>query len=207
MTIPVVTRVAKRVIDLVVASLGLVVGAPVLLAAAVAILVSRSGPVLFTQQRIGRGGTEFTILKFRTMTPGTYEAVLADAEAHRRYVDNGYKLDLDDPRITRVGRILRATSLDELPQLLNVLRGQMSIVGIRPLVRDEFLERSGHDRALYASLRPGLTGLWQVVGRSSIGPVDRLVLDRTYAEQVSIRRDLGILLRTPAALLRTADSR
>lgn len=192
----------KRFVDLLLASVTLVLVAPLMAAVALAIKATSRGPVLFRQERIGRGGRPFTLVKFRSMRDGTHAEVLADEEQRRRYVENDFKLAPDDPRITKVGRFLRRTSLDELPQLLNVLRGEMSLVGVRPLLADELALRSPHDRACYELLPPGLTGLWQVEGRSAISHDDRYTLDRRYVEQWSLRNDLELLLRTPFAVLR-----
>lgn len=195
-------RFGKRTFDILFALVGIVLAVPVFLVVALLIKLASSGPVFFTQRRIGRDGREFTMIKFRTMLPGTHDATISDPIERQRYVDRGYKLAADDDRITGIGRFLRKTSLDELPQLLNVLAGQMSIVGNRPLVRDEYAARPAVDRELYASLRPGLTGLWQVTGRSSLATTTRLELDRKYVESCSLWVDARILLKTPIALLR-----
>lgn len=200
-------RTFRRSLDITVAFVGLVLTVPVFVPLAIAIAATSRGPVFFSQDRVGRGGELFTIVKFRTMRHGTHDEVLADAVARAAYVANGYKLGEDDPRITRVGRWLRKTSLDELPQLVNVLAGQMSVVGVRPLVADELAERSPADRELYCRLRPGLTGLWQIAGRSALEPASRVELDREYLTKCSIGLDLRILARTPAALARTHEAR
>jgi lipopolysaccharide/colanic/teichoic acid biosynthesis glycosyltransferase len=163
--------------------------------------VTSPGPAVFRQQRIGRGGREFTLYKLRTMRCGTHEAILADAEEFDAYAQRSYKLEPDDPRITGPGRWLRRLSLDEIPQLWNVLRGDMALVGIRPAVPAEFDARSLADRQQYVAMRPGLTGLWQVDGRSSLVPHERTELDRWYAANRSLALDLRILCRTPLAVL------
>lgn len=196
----------RRAVDVVAAVVGLVVFSPLLVGAAFAVRLSGPGPILFRQERIGRGGRSFDIVKFRTMRAGTHDEVMADDVARAAYVANGWKLLPDDPRITRVGRWLRRTSIDELPQLLNVLRGEMSIVGVRPLLRGELGERGEDDRALYASVRPGMTGLWQVEGRSSVDPGDRVELDRRYLTSRTLAGDAVLVLRTPAAVLRVTDT-
>jgi lipopolysaccharide/colanic/teichoic acid biosynthesis glycosyltransferase len=199
-------RFFRRSVDVTVGSVGLVVAFPLFVVVAIVIALSGRGGLFFAQQRVGLRGEHFTLVKFRTMQSGTHDEVLADPEVFARYVANGYKLGEDDPRITRVGRWLRKTSLDELPQLINVLAGQMSVVGVRPLVPDEFAARAPIDRELYCGQRPGLTGLWQVAGRSSLEPDSRIELDREYLRNCSIRTDLKILLRTPAALIRTSHA-
>ena len=192
----------RRAFDLVIAAFTLVVAAIPMVIIAIAVKVTSSGPVLFSQERVGRNGRLFRVYKFRSMTDGTHDEVLACPDAHSAYVQNDFKLLPTDPRITPLGRFLRKTSLDELPQLLNVVKGDMSIVGIRPLVEVEVALRSPRDQELYRTLRPGLTGLWQVEGRSTVGKVERLELDRRYVETWSLWSDIVILLRTPFALLR-----
>lgn len=199
-------RFAKRLLDIVLALVLLVVTLPLFIVIAVLIKSTSSGPVFFTQARVGRGERTFTLVKFRTMLSGTHDAVLGDEALRRQYVENGYKLPPEAGRVTGVGRLLRKTSLDELPQLVNIVMGQMSMVGIRPLVGDEYGERSSCDRAAYASLRPGLTGLWQVEGRSALQHHTRIELDREYAESCTLFGDLKILLRTPRALLRLGET-
>jgi lipopolysaccharide/colanic/teichoic acid biosynthesis glycosyltransferase len=195
----------KRVADVLFAAVLLVALAPLLLAVAIAIRLDTPGPVLFRQERLGRGRRSFTVLKFRTMHDGVSPA------AHRRYIaelargdgdaEGGLKKLTEDPRVTRVGAFLRRTSLDELPQLLNVVRGEMSIVGPRPALEYE-LEYYEDEHFARFDVRPGLTGLWQVSGRSTIGFLGMLELDVEYARTSSLRRDAAILLRTPLALLR-----
>lgn len=192
----------QRCFDIVVAVVGLVVAFVPALVFAVLIKSTSRGPVLYRQDRAKRGSGTFTVYKFRTMSDGTHQAVLADETARAAYRDNDYKLPPDDPRITKVGKFLRKTSLDELPQLLNVLRGQMSIVGVRPLLDEELAARPLADQALYRSMRPGMTGLWQVEGRSTIRSADRLRLDREYLEDWTFWGDVKIAIRTPFALLR-----
>ncbi|MFN2588980.1 MAG: sugar transferase, partial [Actinomycetota bacterium] len=200
-------RVAKRAFDLVVASIALVLASPVMLVAAFAIRLTSRGPVLFRQQRIGMDGRPFDMLKFRTMV---HEA---DPSIHQEFVEGIIRGDViqdedvklhkltEDPRITKVGKILRRLSIDELPQLINVIRGDMSVVGPRPplpfevAVYDEW-----HRRRL--EVRPGMTGLWQVSGRSKITFEEMVKLDIHYIETWSPLRDLSIVLRTIPALVR-----
>jgi lipopolysaccharide/colanic/teichoic acid biosynthesis glycosyltransferase len=193
----------KRACDVVGSALLLIALLPVMAAVAASVALTSRGPVLFRHQRVGLGGKSFELLKFRTMRAGTHEEVLADEASRAEYIANDFKLRRDDPRITAVGRWLRKTSLDELPQLVNVLRGEMALVGIRPLVPSELALRPSDDRARYVSLRPGITGLWQVLGRSTIGSVNRLELDRAYVDNWSLANDVRILVRTPSAVVRT----
>jgi len=174
----------KRLIDVVSATAGLTVGAPVMLAAAVAIKGSMGSPVLFRQQRPGLRGKPFELLKFRTMR---------DANG-----PDGKPLP-DGERLTRVGRVLRATSVDELPQLFNVLRGQMSLVGPRPLLT-RYLSRYTPRQARRHEVKPGITGLAQVRGRNSLSWEAKFELDLEYVERWSLGLDLRILLETVAAV-------
>lgn len=186
-------RIAKRVLDLTVAGVGLL--AFWWLFALVALLVKATsrGPVLFRQARAGLGGKPFTILKFRTMR--------ADARLERGQASGGPPVKMrDDPRITALGRVLRRTSLDESPQLVNVLLGQMSLVGPRPLPLDEAAAlRPEHQRR--HDVLPGLTGLWQASGRNRLPPERMMALDLDYVARCSLWLDLRILLATIPAVL------
>jgi lipopolysaccharide/colanic/teichoic acid biosynthesis glycosyltransferase len=197
----------KRVVDVMGASIGLLLLSPVLVAVAIGIRCTGRGPVLFRHERVGLGGRRFSVWKFRTMCPGTQEEVLGDPAQRAEYVTNGWKLLPDDPRITPLGRVLRRSSIDELPQLANVLAGDMSLVGVRPLVPDELAARPASDQEAYTSMRPGMTGRWQVEGRSNLDEIDRLQLDREYVERWSLWSDLALLVRTPVAVLRVNRSR
>lgn len=192
----------RRALDLVGASVGLLVLSPLAIISAVMVLATSRGPLFFVQERVARDGSTFRMIKFRTMRVGTHEEVVADRAAHDVYIENDFKLPADDPRITRAGRVLRKTSLDEIPQLLNVLRGDMSLVGIRPVERAQLELRPAIDQAYYRAMRPGLTGLWQIDGRSSLVPTERLALDRRYVDNWSLWADIKILVRTPIAVLR-----
>jgi lipopolysaccharide/colanic/teichoic acid biosynthesis glycosyltransferase len=195
--------VFKRTVDVAVALTVLLLALPVLLA--IALLVRRDGgPVLFRQDRVGRNGRLFGMYKFRSMAEDAEERLRSDPELHQQYVANGFKLPAEsDPRVTHLGRILRATSLDEIPQLLNVLRGEMSIVGPRPIVEDELTEYRvrGGERA-YLSARPGMTGLWQTSGRSLVGYDQRVEMDKRYVERSSVRTDISIMFRTVTVVMR-----
>jgi lipopolysaccharide/colanic/teichoic acid biosynthesis glycosyltransferase len=177
----------NRTADIAIAGLGLVVAGPFLGVAAVAIKLGDGGPVLFRQTRVGREGVDFELLKLRTM--------VVDAERQGA----GYAVDRGDPRITGVGRFLRRTSIDELPQLWNVLRGDMSIIGPRPTLRYQ-VERYDERQWRRLAVLPGLTGWAQVHGRAALSWAERIELDVWYVENRSARVDLSILLRTPAAL-------
>ena len=191
----------KRALDIAGALVLLVVFSPLMLVIALLMLPQR-GPAFFGHNRVGQGGAEFACLKFRTMVPDA-EARLQDLLARdpdaRRQWQADHKLD-NDPRITRFGNFMRRSSLDELPQLLNVLRGDMSLVGPRPVTRAE-LQRYGEDGVSYLALRPGLTGKWQVSGRNDISYAGRVALDSAYARDFSLRGDLTILLQTVGVVL------
>jgi lipopolysaccharide/colanic/teichoic acid biosynthesis glycosyltransferase len=169
-----------------------------MVACAIAIRFSSPGPALFKQRRAGRHGKPFTVLKFRTMRCDA-EAEIVDLR-EKSEVDGPLFKIKEDPRVTRVGRILRATSLDELPQLFNVLVGQMSLVGPRPFVMAEAQEIDGWAAKRF-TVRPGMTGLWQVSGRSDLPFDDLRHLDYAYVASWSLWWDLRILVKTPPTVL------
>jgi lipopolysaccharide/colanic/teichoic acid biosynthesis glycosyltransferase len=202
---------AKRVLDVSLGAIALVLSAPLLVLAAIAIRISSHGPVLFRQQRIGQAGKPFTMWKFRTMR------VTNDDSAHRAYVramllGGEYPQPgrlglhkLDDDRVTALGRLLRRTSVDELPQLFNVLRGDMSLVGPRPALPWEVELFSPVDLVRF-DVKPGITGLWQVSGRSRLTMRQALELDRAYVTEQSLLLDLKILLKTLPVVLVARDA-
>jgi len=178
----------NRALDVALAGAGLAVASPLLAAAAVAIKLEDGGPVLYRQTRVGKDGGDFELLKLRTMIVGAEQQ------------GAGFAVDRGDSRITRVGRLLRRTSLDELPQLLNVVRGEMSLIGPRPTLRYQVERYSDHQRRRLDVL-PGITGWAQIHGRASLAWAERIELDVWYVEHRSPLTDLLILLRTPLALL------
>lgn len=204
------SMLAKRAIDIAGSITAILFFAPIMLAIAIGIKLTSPGPILFRQTRVGQFGRRFTFLKFRSMRTQN------DPEAHRAYMKSyieGKKRDeavgaapvykmVNDPRITPFGRWIRKTSLDELPQLFNVLSGEMSLVGPRPPIEYEVDNyRIWHRRRLLV-MKPGITGLWQVSGRSKVGFDDMVRLDLRYARSWSLLLDLEILVRTPLAVLR-----
>jgi exopolysaccharide biosynthesis polyprenyl glycosylphosphotransferase len=191
--LPLSSRVLKRAADIAVSLATLVLLAPMLLVVAVAIRWDSPGPVLFRQRRIGRHGQSFEILKFRTMHDGA-DAMKTALMRLNEGADGFFKI-ADDPRVTRVGRLLRRTCLDELPQLLNVLRGEMSLVGPRPLVLDEDRRINGWQRARL-DLVPGITGVWQVLGSSRVPLEEMVKIDYLYATNWSLWLDVKLILRT-----------
>ena len=190
--------VAKRAFDLVVSALMLVVGLPLWLAIAAAIKLDSHGPVLHRDRRIGLGEREFLMLKFRTMHADA--AALQPALEAANEADGALFKLRDDPRVTRVGRVLRRFSFDEIPQVLNVLRGEMSLVGPRPLPLRDFEQLEAWHRKRYLVL-PGMTGLWQISGRSELSFDDLVRLDFYYLENWSIWLDISILIKTVPAVL------
>jgi lipopolysaccharide/colanic/teichoic acid biosynthesis glycosyltransferase len=199
----------KRVLDFVASLSLLVLLAPLLFVTSLAIKLTSPGPVLFRQTRVGRWGNAFTIFKFRTMV------VHADSTIHQQYVSQFIKTGapaagttgaavfkiVNDPRVTRVGRFLRKTSLDELPQLLNVLRGDMSLVGPRPPMPYEVAQYKAWHYRRVVDAKPGMTGLWQVTGRSRTTFDEMVRLDLRYARRCSAWEDIRILLATPRAVI------
>lgn len=194
-------RIPKELTDRLLAALGLILLSPLILAIAVLVRLESAGPALFAQRRAGLRGREFTLLKFRTMYQDA-EKRRAELAALNQYGDGALFKIADDPRVTRVGRFLRHYSLDELLQLLNVVAGQMSLVGPRPLPPDEANALPESVRRRRLLVKPGVSGLWQVSGRSGL-PMEELVrLDLSYVENWSTALDLRILARTPGAVVR-----
>lgn len=193
------TGIGKVLVDKVLALAALVVISPVILVTALAVLISSPGPAIFRQIRIGRGGVPFEMLKFRTMDRDA-EAQRSELEAMNVHAAGTLFKIPDDPRVTPIGKVLRRYSLDELPQLVNVLKGDMSLVGPRPPLPEEVAAYplDAHRRM---RVRPGLTGLWQVSGRSDLDCTEAVRLDTVYVEQWSVAMDVGILARTPRAVL------
>jgi Undecaprenyl-phosphate galactose phosphotransferase WbaP len=189
-------NVVKRTIDIVGSSSLLIAMSPILLIMGAIVMSDGGGPV-FGHVRIGRNGRKFRCLKFRSMVTGAdvvLKQLLATDPKAREEWERDFKLK-NDIRITPIGRLLRRTSLDELPQLWNVLRGEMSLVGPRPIV-DEELKRYGADVHYYLATKPGMTGLWQVSGRNDVDYATRVSLDVSYAKDCSLALDILILLKT-----------
>lgn len=200
-------RAFKRGIDVVGASVAVLLFAPLMLIIA-GLVAAEGGPVIFAHERLGRSGRRFRCLKFRTMAPDAEERLRnllkADPVARRQW-ERDHKL-CPDPRITPLGRILRETSLDELPQFFNVLVGDMSLVGPRPITEQE-VTKYGKFFADYANCRPGITGIWQVSGRNDVAYSKRVALDAFYARRKSVLFDLRILFRTFGVVLSRSGAR
>ncbi|MFY8147849.1 MAG: sugar transferase [Prochlorococcaceae cyanobacterium] len=200
------SRVLKRSGDIFFSLLVLGLGSPVFLLLALLVKLTSRGPVFYVQQRVGRGYRSFGCIKFRTMRRDAdrlLSTLLAESPDLEEEFRNDFKLR-KDPRITRLGKFLRRSSLDELPQFLNVLRGEMSVVGPRPIVQKE-LERYGDRMDEVLAVRPGLTGLWQVSGRNNLTYAKRVKLDVSYARHRSFWMDLRIILRTFSVILDPTD--
>lgn len=194
--------VGKRIFDVTLCTMILFVALPVMALCALAIRIDSPGPALFTQRRTGRDGRRFRMFKFRTMLANAEE--LKASLAHLNVLPPpDFKIP-EDPRITRVGRFLRATSLDELPQLFNVIRGEMSLVGPRPTSFPASTYDLWHTQRL--DVPPGITGLWQVEGRNATTFDDRLRLDAQYIRQMSLRSDLVLLARTVGSVVRRSGA-
>jgi exopolysaccharide biosynthesis polyprenyl glycosylphosphotransferase len=207
------SRATKRMMDIALGLAALVVLAPVLAAIAICIRVDSPGPVLYRHRRVGRRGKRIDVTKFRTMrqefcrgeryggasADAAFEQLLSDP-ARRLQFEQSYKLH-DDPRVTRLGSLLRRTSLDELPQLFDVLRGDLSLVGPRPVTEQE-LERYGHLANELLNVKPGITGYWQINGRAALDYTDRVRLEMAYVHRWSVKLDLAIMAKTPRAVVR-----
>lgn len=193
----------KRAIDVVASLLGLVVTAPLVAVLAALVMLESPGDPLFRHERLGLGGRRFRCLKLRTMRSGAEGQLRADSDMYEIYRRNHFKIpDHADPRVTSLGKMLRRTSLDELPQLWNVLVGDMSLVGPRPVVAEELALYEEREHALFLSVRPGITGAWAVSGRHGVGYPERCGLELSYVRHWSIAEDVRILAATVGAVLR-----
>lgn len=197
----------KRVFDIGAALFAIVVSAPLMLIIAILIKISDGGPVFFRQTRIGRGGVPILILKFRSMRVGA--ACLEESLTEAQLVEyrREYKV-ANDPRITRLGRFLRRTSLDELPQVFHVLRGTLSLIGPRPILEEEFVHYTAAERAKFQSVKPGLTGYWQAYARNNATyeSGERQRMEMYYVDHASVWLDVRILFRTLIAVIRKDGS-
>ena len=195
----------KRVIDFIGALVGLILLSPIMLIVAIAIkLEDPKGNIIFGHMRVGKDGKMFPCLKFRSMFSNAEEMKKNFTEEQKREYAETFKLK-DDPRITKVGKFIRKTSLDELPQLFNILKGDMTIVGPRPIVTDE-LEFYGEYEDYYKAVKPGLTGLWQVSGRSDTTYDERVALDMEYVTTRNTFKDLYIIFMTAVKVLKREGS-
>ncbi|WP_052013057.1 sugar transferase [Halalkalibacter akibai] len=188
---------SKRTIDIAGSIIGILLTAPIMVVILLAFLTEeKKGSVLFKQVRAGKNGERFHIYKFRSMAVDAEERLKSDKALYKKYVENNYKLEpSDDPRITKLGAFLRKTSLDELPQLFNVLKGDMSLVGPRPVVEKELVEY-GNRVDKFLSVKPGVTGYWQVSGRSDVVYPERVDVELYYVDNQSLILDIKLLVLT-----------
>ncbi|NEW07148.1 sugar transferase [Paenibacillus sp. SYP-B3998] len=194
----------KRVADIVLSFVGILFLTPLLVLISIWIKVEdRKGPVLFKQDRVGKDGKEFHMYKFRSMVNNA-EALLPDLLSKNEVSGAMFKIK-DDPRVTKVGKFIRKTSIDELPQLWNVLKGEMSLVGPRPALRREVAEYTAHDKQRLI-VTPGCTGLWQISGRSNLGFDEMVELDLQYISERSLFNDFKIILKTVVVLFGSKDA-
>jgi exopolysaccharide production protein ExoY len=186
----------KRAIDILGALVGLILFSPIIVIVSFIIFVTDGRPLFFYQDRLGLGGETFHIFKFRSMRRDAEETLRGNPIIYKKYVSNNYKLpEGEDPRITKIGLFLRKTSLDELPQFWNVLIGDMSLVGPRPIVQTELNEYASK-RHRFLSMKPGITGVWQVSGRSALKYPERVDVELSYLDKQGITFDIAVLVRT-----------
>ncbi|MGN7228732.1 sugar transferase [Priestia megaterium] len=187
----------KRTIDIVGASAGLILTLPIFILISILYLFGENkGPVFFGQNRIGKNGKGFKMYKFRSMIVNAEQVLKNDKKLYAKYLENSYKLEPEeDPRITKIGRFLRKTSLDELPQLINVLKGDMSLVGPRPVIEEE-LKEYNERLSEFLTVKPGVTGYWQICGRSDVGYPERADLEFYYIDHQGVKLDTKIILNT-----------
>ncbi|MFS8601892.1 sugar transferase [Priestia megaterium] len=192
----------KRVIDILGAFIGLMLTLPIFVLISVLYLFGENkGPVFFGQSRIGRDGKVFKMYKFRSMIVNAEMVLKNDKELYKKYLENSYKLEPEeDPRITKIGSFLRKTSLDELPQLINVLKGDMSLVGPRPVIQEELKEYNNR-LVEFLNVKPGVTGYWQICGRSDVGYPERADLEFYYIEHRGVKLDFTIIIKTVVLVL------
>lgn len=190
----------KRVIDVIFASIALILLSPVFAIIAIAIKIDSKGPVFFTHKRIGKNGNIIKLYKFRSMVINAEELIKSFTPEQMREYKENYKLT-NDPRITKVGKFLRKTSLDELPQLINIINGDLSIIGPRPLVADE-LEKYGVNKDKFLSVTPGLTGYWAANGRSNTTYEQRMKMELYYIDNLSLKMDIKVFFKTILSVLK-----
>jgi len=199
-------KLFKKIFDLLFSLLFLIISLPFFLIISFFIKLSSRGPIFYTQERIGKNNIPFRCIKFRTMYPEAkdiLENLLMKDDKLKKEFQETHKIK-NDPRITTIGKLLRKTSLDELPQFINVLRGEMSIVGPRPIVKDEIIKYKENFKKV-SSIKPGITGLWQVSGRNNLSYKRRVMLDLNYVKNYNLIMDLRILIRTFGVILFPLD--
>lgn len=197
--------IVKRIFDVILSFLALIVLWPVFLILSLLIKLDSEGPVIYKHKRLGKNGSEFYLYKFRTMVTNSEEVFKNFTPEQKREYEMFFKLE-NDPRITRVGNFLRKTSLDELPQLINILKGDMSIIGPRPVVLKE-IEKFDTQKDKYLSILPGITGWWACNGRSDTTYEDRIKLEMYYINNVSFKLDIQCFFKTIIAVLKKSGAR
>ena len=190
----------KRILDIILSIIALVLLSPVFLIISIAIKLDSKGKVIFKHKRIGKNGKEIYIYKFRTMVENAEEVMKTFTPEQMKEFKENYKL-ANDPRITKVGNFLRKSSLDELPQLLNILKGDLSIIGPRPIIEEE-LERYGEKKSTFLSVTPGLTGYWAANGRSCTSYEDRMKMELYYVENISFKLDMKVFFKTVISVIK-----
>lgn len=190
----------KRFIDIVISTLGLIILSPVFLVISILIKLESKGPVFFAHKRVGKNGKEFKLWKFRTMVPNAEELIKTFTPEQMKEFKENFKLE-NDPRITKIGKILRKTSLDELPQLINILKGELSIIGPRPVIGEE-LNKYGMNKEKFLSVTPGLTGYWAANGRSNTTYEQRMMMELYYVDNISLKLDIKVFLKTIVSVLK-----
>ena len=198
-------RVVKRILSILCSVISIIVLSPLFIIISLVVKISSKGSVFFIHERIGFQGKKFKLIKFRTMVDNAEDMIAAFTPEQKKEWEENFKLK-DDPRITKIGKFLRKTSLDELPQLINILKGDMSFVGPRPIVEDE-LSWYGDNKEKLLSVKPGLTGWWAVNGRSDVPYPERCDFELYYVDRVSFGFDLLILVKTLGAIVRKDGAR
>ena len=190
----------KRIIDVIISTIGLIVLSPIFLILAIIIKLDSKGPVFFAHTRYGKDGKKFKMYKFRTMYENAQDMINDFTPEQMKEWKENFKLQ-DDPRITKVGKFLRKTSLDELPQIVNIIKGDLSIIGPRPVIEEE-LEKYGDNKDKFLSVTPGLTGYWQANGRSSTTYEQRMEMELYYIDNISPKLDVKIFFKTIESVIK-----
>ena len=193
-------KITKRTADILVSLIGLIFLSPLFLIISIAVKLDSKGPAFFVHKRIGKDGKIINIYKFRTMVDNAEGLIRKFTPEQLKKFNENFKLE-DDPRITRIGKFLRKTSLDELPQLLNILKGELSIIGPRPVVSNE-IERYGENKEKFLSVTPGLTGYWAANGRSCTTYEERMQMELYYVDNISLKTDIEIFFKTIILVLK-----
>ena len=193
-------KYVKRTIDVVVSSIALIVLSPVFLLISILIKLESKGPVFFAHKRIGKNGKELKLLKFRSMVPNAEELIKTFTPEQMKEFKENFKLE-NDPRVTKIGKFIRKTSLDELPQLINIIKGDLSIIGPRPVIESE-LEKYQNNKEKFLSVTPGLTGYWAANGRSNTTYEQRMMMELYYVDNISWKLDVKIFFKTIISVLK-----